>query len=450
MFYFFADLVGLPVDQVNYFICFLLSFPLSLVLRDYLGYKSTSVTIRNAYSGSLGILFCIVCFETSTVLLLLFAIGGYCILSLDRRVTQWYTVLYCYMIVWSFHLYRMIVDYGNYTLDLSFPMMVMMQRITYVGFGYHDGGSREDELNDDQKQNRIVAKPTIIEYFSYVFSYYSVLTGPTATYMDHNDMITGRNIERHITKDRPIVPSSLMVVGQKVAVGALCLLISLIIGSFDLDLLILDPSVAFPRRLACISIFCFALRCKYYFVWMTIESISNVNTLGFNGYDKSGNPKWDLVTNIDILGYELGTFYYRIIVFNKLTAIWLKRIVFERITFGSKNNKRLITFILSLLWHGFYPGYYLFYIAMLTGESASKKINSNILPYLQSSYVLSMLYNILVFIIRALYFDFFHLSFFYLVHDKIFIAWSYYYFIPFFLPIAIAFLLPNRKELKTQ
>ena len=450
MFYFISDLVGLPVDQVNYFMCFLLSFPLALTLREYLSYKTTSVSIRNGFCTIFGILFCLVCFQLGATILILFATLAYCMLvSLKRDVVQWYTLVYCYVFVCTYHIYRMVVNYGQYTLDLSFPLMIMMQRVTYVAFSYHDGGKREKDLNDDQRINKIVQKPSIVEYLSYVFSFYSVLTGPSATYMEHNNMITGQNFQLidSTGSRRGEIPFNssynTVVVLRKAGVGAVCLVISLM-GS-SLDKVVLDPSFSLPQRIVYVAVFCFTLRCKYYFVWMTIESVSNLAGLGYNGHDEVYNtPKWDLVSNIAIYDYEFGSYYERILLFNRLTALWLKRIAFQRF------DNVWVTYAMSALWHGFYPGYYLFYVVILSGLEASKRINRNIGPYLESSAMLQTVYSVISFLARTIIFDFCQLSFFFLVHDKVFIAWKYYHFFPFLLSVIIIFVFPKRKKQKKE
>ena len=35
------------------------------------------------------------------------------------------------------------------------------------------------------------------------------------------------------------------------------------------------------------------------------EAINNNAGLGFNGYDKTGKPKWDLLDNVDIIKLEV-------------------------------------------------------------------------------------------------------------------------------------------------
>lgn len=55
------------------------------------------------------------------------------------------------------------------------------------------------------------------------------------------------------------------------------------------------------------------------------DAISNTAGLGFNGYDEAGNAKWDLVTNVDPLGLELGVnLRQQVNSWNIGTVKWLK------------------------------------------------------------------------------------------------------------------------------
>jgi lysophospholipid acyltransferase 1/2 len=46
-------------------------------------------------------------------------------------------------------------------------------------------------------------------------------------------------------------------------------------------------------------------RIKYYIAWVLADAVNNASGFGFNGYDKNGNPKWNLVTNVRILDLEV-------------------------------------------------------------------------------------------------------------------------------------------------
>jgi lysophospholipid acyltransferase 1/2 len=51
--------------------------------------------------------------------------------------------------------------------------------------------------------------------------------------------------------------------------------------------------------------FCIFLR--YYFAFIISEAVNNAAGLGFNGFDKQGLPRWNLLTNIKPLELETAT-----------------------------------------------------------------------------------------------------------------------------------------------
>lgn len=48
------------------------------------------------------------------------------------------------------------------------------------------------------------------------------------------------------------------------------------------------------------------VRFKYYHAWLLADAICNASGLGFNGYDKNGNARWDLISNVDVIKFEVG------------------------------------------------------------------------------------------------------------------------------------------------
>lgn len=54
------------------------------------------------------------------------------------------------------------------------------------------------------------------------------------------------------------------------------------------------------------------IRFKYYHAWLLADAICNNSGLGFTGYDKDGNAKWDLISNINVLSFEVIRWYYSI------------------------------------------------------------------------------------------------------------------------------------------
>lgn len=49
------------------------------------------------------------------------------------------------------------------------------------------------------------------------------------------------------------------------------------------------------------------VRFKYYHAWLLADAICNNSGLGFNGYESDGNPKWDMITNINVISFEVSS-----------------------------------------------------------------------------------------------------------------------------------------------
>lgn len=98
------------------------------------------------------------------------------------------------------------------------------------------------------------------------------------------------------------------------------------------------------------------VRCKYYYAWLFADAICNNSGMGYNGRDENGNDRWDLISNVDPIKFELSlSLKDAISAWNIGTNRWLRMIVYDR----NGPFKVFATNGLSALWHGFYPGYYL-------------------------------------------------------------------------------------------
>ncbi len=119
-------------------------------------------------------------------------------------------------------------------------------------------------------------------------------------------------------------------------------------------------------------------RTKYDIAWVLADIVNNASGLGFNGYDELANPKWDLVTNINVVGLETSTSMK--VVFDRWniqTQLWLRRIAYDRLPTG----KTLGVFVLSAFWHGFYPGYYLTFVLCAFLVYAGRGVNISFLDF---------------------------------------------------------------------
>jgi len=94
---------------------------------------------------------------------------------------------------------------------------------------------------------------------------------------------------------------------------------------------------------------------------MIAEGSSILTGIGFNGYTKDGEARWDGVTNVNPWGYVFATNHQQVIDnFNINTNDWVKRYVFKRMKFANNRHISAGTALFFLaLWHGFSIGYFI-------------------------------------------------------------------------------------------
>ena len=102
--------------------------------------------------------------------------------------------------------------------------------------------------------------------------------------------------------------------------------------------------------------------------------------LAFNGYDKeTGKPKFDRVQSAVLWKLEFSSSWKELVAsWNMSVAKWLKHYVYLRLMpadkrkGGSAVKAAIATFMASAVWHGFYPGFYIFFVFLGTVDYASK------------------------------------------------------------------------------
>ncbi|GAB0185672.1 lysophospholipid acyltransferase 2 [Grus japonensis] len=298
-----------------------------------------------------------------------------------------------------------IFDYGQYSADFSGPMMIITQKITSLAFEIHDGMFRKNEdLTPSQRCLAVRRMPSLLEYLSYNCNFMGILAGPLCSYKDYITFIEGRSYQlqqseangKEDTKYEQTDPSPNIAVAQKLLICGLSLLFHMTITkTLPVEYNIDDDfraTASWPVRFFYLYVSLMAARPKYYFAWTLADAINNAAGFGFRGYDKNGVTRWDLVSNLRIQQIEFSTSFKMFLDnWNIQTALWLKRVCYERATF----SPTIQTFILSAIWHGVYPGYYLTFLTGVLMTLAARAIRNNIRHYFVESPAVKLCYDII-------------------------------------------------------
>ncbi|XP_006618896.1 lysophospholipid acyltransferase 2 [Apis dorsata] len=420
-----ADFIDVPVDQVNFLLSQITALILAGILRTFLSPVTVTATTRHVFGLIIGLMLGYFCFGRQAIHLAGLPAICYVVMRTQNPHNMQRVVLTAALLYLScVHFHRQIYNYGSYTLDITGPLMVITQKVTSLAFSIHDGLTRrEEELTPTQRHQAVKKIPTMLEYFSYVFHFQALMAGPVIFYRDYIDFIHGRNIagtkaltgcDKNSTHYDEIVlePSPTPVVIKKVIISLLfAALFVTFIPSYSIQKLkeenFLENTTLF-YKMWFLLITAMLARFKYYHAWIFADAICNNSGLGFSEYDKNGEAKWDLYSNVDVRGFEMAlTLRDSIEHWNKGTNRWLRSIVYER----AKYNKLVFTYSLSALWHGFYPGYYITFANGAFFTIVARTARRNIRPYFLGSKKLKFLYDALTFISTRLTMAYLTLSF---------------------------------------
>jgi hypothetical protein len=317
-------------------------------------------------------------------------------------------------------------------LDFTRTQMVLTMKMTSFAYCLYDGtydtknvfgNLSQSNLNDKQRKiylerrrYAIKTMPNILEYFGYVYCFASVLVGPSLEFTEYVHTIHSNHIsidaygpligEYHNTElirndtrnDNPTkkeldddndyesgsihrsyeIPSSLMTSLEFFFQGLFCLFVHLIISSkFPLKR-VCDPtflkSYNMMIRLVYTYIALFGERFKYYFVWKIAEGGCIMGGFGYDPYSKN---VWIGAKNVNIIDFETATNMQSLSrAWNLKTQRWL-----ERYTYLRSGKSLILTYTVSALWHGLYPGFYLFFLSVPLLTEIERLCRQKLNPY---------------------------------------------------------------------
>ncbi|XP_025061520.1 lysophospholipid acyltransferase 1 isoform X2 [Alligator sinensis] len=387
-----SRLLGIPLDQVNFVACQLFALLAAFWFRIYLSPSHASSVVRHAFATLFGIYFAVFCFGWYSLHIFVLVMMSYGIMNLASisNIHRYsFAVAIGYLTLC--HISRLcIFHYGILTTDFSGPLMIVTQKITTLAFQVHDGiGRQAEDLTAEQSRLAVKTRPSLLEYLSYLLNFMSIIAGPCSNYKDYIAFIEGRHVHMKLLEvnwkqkgyDRLPDPSP---------------------TSFPVTYIIDNQFInktSFMSRLGYLYVVTQASKPKYYFAWTLADAVNNAAGYGFNGVDERGNFRWDLLSNLNIWNIETATsFKVYLENWNIQTAAWLKRVCYDRAPF----HPTALTFILSALWHGIYPGYYFTFLTGILITLAARAIRNNCRHYFLSSEPLKVIYDIITWFVTQL------------------------------------------------
>ena len=291
------------------------------------------------------------------------------------------------------HVWRQVMDPKGWELDFTILMMVAV--VKQVGFIYSvmDGEKmkkdKDARLHKEQRVHEyflslaVHTYPSFLEYMSYIFFYATFLVGPPFDFRHFQKFMDGSLFRESNLKE---VPSSILPTLQVVGYALIAYFFYAQAAYFPVlngyvltDEFLVHTSFAY--RIGYLLIALTLVRCRYYFVWFMAEAAAVSSGISFNGV-KDGVPRWDKLTNSNVLLIEFGRSFPEILSgWNINVSLWLKDYVYLRVEtpkifsfMGDKNFANLVTKMVAAIWHGFYSGYYVFFFLVAIANFADDEI----------------------------------------------------------------------------
>ena len=375
-------LVGAPSEQIILITTMAAAIPFSLLNYLIKGHRN-----RLLYSLIVGIIFHIsiygykslhTIFSTFTTYFFLYFYG--------RKFSPSYILIGVILHLSILNIHRMFFDFGGWAIDdVSTIYMVYVAKYSSFAFSYHDGGKDISEIKSQHLQKqRIVELPSLLEYASYIYFYPTTIVGPFIEYKDFINFIDLTDCYANLSKNLGYI---FYQGTEKLLLGIFYIIFFALFGDKypmfavgKADLREIYPY--FWQRLVYMYLCGPVGRAKYYVAWLLTYSSLIFSGMSYGESIDKNTGK--IVRDVDKGSY--GSILYnefgmnpteKMRYWNNSIHNWLKYNVYVRVL-GSKtifrNNKVIAafcTYILSAIWHGFYPSYYVsFFMIYLFEQDA--------------------------------------------------------------------------------
>ena len=390
-----AEMIGFDVETLEYTLGLFLCYPLGMIMQS-LPYGKT----RHIFSFLGGAFLLQFTLRIQWIHQLITSLAAYLMFALlPRKVSKIAVPVFVMIYMTLGHLHRQYVNYLGWDLDFTGTQMVLTQKLYMMAYNLYDG-----EILAQGKENRASKKcakfalkdlPGIFEFLGYTFCFSNVLAGPAFEYATYAHAIDGSLLYTSEGKPHGKIPSnvmptlkpflaSLIFMGLYVVLHGMFPLLDPIDPQKNTPALLKPEFLARPwtERYLYMWIALLGVRQKYYFAWKNAEGALNTWYAGFEGFDDNGNPLgWETGDNVHVLKFELAPNVQTLSrEWNKKTSLWLNRYVYIR-----TNGNLGAVYSMSAFWHGFYPGYYLFFLSVPLLTFCERLGRKKISPYFSSS-----------------------------------------------------------------
>ncbi|KAI8061625.1 MBOAT, membrane-bound O-acyltransferase family-domain-containing protein [Gongronella butleri] len=262
---------------------------------------------------------------------------------------------------------------GDTKLDYSGALMVVIMKLSSFGFNVRDGRVDVSVLSSHQARMKVDAYPSLLAFYGWILFFPGFLVGPPCEFMDYMRLVT---LPLHETSPEPLKSEqrSTRLVPWRPLLAMLAKVTVFLVGlvyihpTYNFDAMVAYPYLGYSplKRFLFVQVTGVLTRFRFYVVWLLSEGPCMISGISFNGFDKTTNrPLWNRVTPVSVSVEWSPNIQVTVSRWNMFANRWLKNYVFVRVLpIVGKSKAGLITYSVSAVWHGFLPGYYIYFLTM--------------------------------------------------------------------------------------
>lgn len=461
-----ARRLGVKPEMVRYLTCLALVYPLALLHRQL-----PSTRARHLLALVAGLALAFANFGLDALHFVISATVPYilCALAPRQRLMPIAVFIFALAYISAGHLQRMYQSaaLGGPVVHWTSPQMLLTVKISSFAWAYYDGHGRPaGELLPSQEQRAVRGGlPSLLHYYSYVFFFAGFLTGPIAEYREYAEF-TDRSMFAKEKGGR--IPggswkAGVARLGMALAAVPLFYLHQKFPETFATSPEFLEKSIWY--RWLYVMVSSELGFDKYYVVFFLGEGAIMLSGLGYNGRDANGHVLWDRLLMLRLIPFKLAQDPSTLAAnWNIVSANWLKRYVYVRLLPARTNVvadkagaplppakpvgfvRQIVpffaTFFVSAIWHGFYAGYYLFFLSLAVFGAIGRLNRMYIRPYFMApdgrtgAYPRKYVYDGASLFCMLVGLSYHVIIFRTFTFDNAMKVWSAFYFMPHFLGVA--------------
>ncbi|KAG9390002.1 Membrane bound O-acyl transferase MBOAT [Carpediemonas membranifera] len=428
----FAATIGVSPYDVRMFASLLIAFIFAF-FHQLLPWKTP--TIHHIYNLVAGVFLTILAFGPKVLNVYIMITTVYVLLRLNPRrlgLSPSFMSWLIFLLTFGYQSWeqarRIYHPHSMENVHFTSMPMILALRLSSLAFDVARGSEMTaEELSEKPKpigpfgrlKTPLARCPELLQYLGYSMFYGSVIVGPFFTFTEYSEVTSGRATEGMAKPDRRRLRIESIVWGV-IYLGWSCVLMSFwVLFSFFPP----DPMLPYHAqhatylatpllwRIVRYHIIPIELiKAKYYAVWGLAHGASTMSGLTYSGrrhtmarvwskfeFRQGANYTW-LITqfppNLALMtthwnagiGFFLASYVYSGVRRNELIS--------RRLGKNVKLVATIATFVTSAIWHGWEPGYYLFFLAAGFFTSLARRISGILRPFFVSRGRLAYVYHV--------------------------------------------------------